>query len=194
MFYKPTYCCSCGDKIERIDWKLLSSRRFCELCETEYKFEDWLPRIAGAIALVFGIWGFGNYFSTNGHAIEISRGETTANAKLGSSEEKKSTLQKPAVKAELKESSAEKTRSDKVSERTGQLGSARKETISLPVAKKVEKSRVVREVSEPGYFCGAETKKGKPCSRKVKGKKRCWQHEGRKAMLPQKDLAVGDNR
>jgi hypothetical protein len=36
---------------------------------------------------------------------------------------------------------------------------------------------------EPVYFCGAMTKKGKPCSRRVKTKGRCWQHVGQPSAL-----------
>ena len=34
------------------------------------------------------------------------------------------------------------------------------------------------------YICGARTKKGTPCSRRVHGPVRCWQHKGMPAMLP----------
>lgn len=40
------------------------------------------------------------------------------------------------------------------------------------------------------YICGARTKKGKPCSRRVHGPVRCWQHKGAKAMLLQERLLV----
>jgi hypothetical protein len=40
------------------------------------------------------------------------------------------------------------------------------------------------------YICGARTKKGTPCSRRVHGPVRCWQHKGEKAMLPQEKLLV----
>ena len=40
------------------------------------------------------------------------------------------------------------------------------------------------------YICGARTKKGKPCSRRVHGPVRCWQHKGEKAILPQEKLRV----
>jgi hypothetical protein len=40
------------------------------------------------------------------------------------------------------------------------------------------------------YTCGARTKKGKPCSRRVHGPVRCWQHKGMKAMLPQEKLRI----
>jgi hypothetical protein len=40
------------------------------------------------------------------------------------------------------------------------------------------------------YACGARTKKGTPCSRRVHGAVRCWQHKGMKAMLPQEKLII----
>jgi hypothetical protein len=42
------------------------------------------------------------------------------------------------------------------------------------------------------YMCGARTKKGTPCSRRVHGPVRCWQHKGASAMLPQEKLRVKD--
>jgi hypothetical protein len=45
---------------------------------------------------------------------------------------------------------------------------------------------------EEVYLCGARTKKGTPCSRRVHGPVRCWQHKGMPAMLPQEKLLVKD--
>ena len=39
-------------------------------------------------------------------------------------------------------------------------------------------------------ICGARTKKGTPCQRRVRGTGRCWQHLGRPAMLPPEKLLV----
>jgi hypothetical protein len=43
---------------------------------------------------------------------------------------------------------------------------------------------------EQTYICGARTKKGTPCSRRVRGPVRCWQHKGAKAMLPLERLII----
>ncbi len=43
---------------------------------------------------------------------------------------------------------------------------------------------------EDVYLCGARTKKGTPCSRRVHAPVRCWQHKGAPAMLPQEKLLV----
>lgn len=44
--------------------------------------------------------------------------------------------------------------------------------------------------TEQTYTCGARTKKGTPCSRRVHGPVRCWQHKGAAAMLPQEKLLI----
>lgn len=45
-------------------------------------------------------------------------------------------------------------------------------------------------LEEAAYICGARTKKGTPCSRRVHAPGRCWQHKGAKAMLPEEKLKV----
>jgi hypothetical protein len=47
-------------------------------------------------------------------------------------------------------------------------------------------------IEEVVYICGARTKKGTPCSRRVHGPVRCWQHKGMRPMLAQDKLAVKD--
>jgi len=36
---------------------------------------------------------------------------------------------------------------------------------------------------EPVFICGARTKKGTPCSRRVHGPVRCWQHKGMPSII-----------
>jgi hypothetical protein len=45
-------------------------------------------------------------------------------------------------------------------------------------------------ITEQLYTCGARTKKGTPCSRRVHGPVRCWQHKGAPAMLPLEKLRI----
>ncbi len=40
------------------------------------------------------------------------------------------------------------------------------------------------------YICGARTKKGTPCARRVHSAVRCWQHKGSPAILPTDKLMV----
>jgi hypothetical protein len=46
--------------------------------------------------------------------------------------------------------------------------------------------------AEVVYLCGARTKKGTPCTRRVHGPVRCWQHKGMPAMHPPEKLRVPD--
>ena len=46
------------------------------------------------------------------------------------------------------------------------------------------------DLEEVVYICGARTKKGTPCQRRVRGPGRCWQHRGKPAMLPPSKLIV----
>jgi len=68
----------------------------------------------------------------------------------------------------------------------------RQEVTSLATAKPIPAQTVAstpipstgkeKQVSTAVYFCGAETKKGTPCSRRVNANVRCYQHEGMPAM------------
>jgi len=42
------------------------------------------------------------------------------------------------------------------------------------------------------YICGARTKKGTPCARRVHSPVRCWQHKGTPAILPPEKLVIKD--
>lgn len=49
------------------------------------------------------------------------------------------------------------------------------------------------EQQQPAYYCGARTQKGTPCMRRVRSAVRCWQHEGKQAMMPQEKLLIREN-
>ena len=52
------------------------------------------------------------------------------------------------------------------------------------------KNSLSPSAEEDVYLCGARTRKGTPCSRRVHAPVRCWQHKGMPAMLPQEKLLV----
>jgi hypothetical protein len=58
--------------------------------------------------------------------------------------------------------------------------------------KQTETTNAAPPVEEVVYLCGARTKKGTPCSRRVHGPVRCWQHKGMPAMLPPEKLLIKD--
>ena len=62
--------------------------------------------------------------------------------------------------------------------------------IERPVSGQSSQATQPAAIVEETYICGARTKKGTPCSRRVRGPVRCWQHKGAKAMRPLEKLVV----
>ena len=159
MLYRPNFCCNCGEKIERVEWNLLTSRRFCAVCSSENSRHDLFPRLAitsGALALMFGI---GTLWTNSGQA-ELKPLESSAGIKQASA---------PATLVQPVNAVGETRPEQQLKPNNGTPDSAGTGT-----------GTVETERAEGKFFCGALTKKGTPCSRKVKGKGlRCFQHEGR---------------
>jgi hypothetical protein len=170
MLFRPTFCANCGEKIERVQWGLLTSRRFCEVCETEFKGTELLPRVVVATSLLLGAAGL---------TTSLRSGPTAGDLAVREPKRSVSQLPSPSLKAEssVKPENA-----------------ATERPLSINAANSVFKPEepvrpeggltAAKTAAEPIYYCGAATKKGTPCSRKVKGNVRCYQHEGMPAMLP----------
>lgn len=160
MLYRPNYCANCGEKVERVDWGFFTSRRFCDICETEFKGHDILVRAGIGLALLVGIVGVGAYLRSGSKA-ELAKQPAKLIERVAPAEAE------PRRRAT--ELPTPPPRPDPPSNSAGAL-----------VAGPRPQPKV--EVAEAQYFCGAETKKGTPCSRRVKGNIRCYQHVGMPAM------------
>lgn len=183
MFYQGKYCCECGNKIERTDGNIFTSRKFCELCETDYKFEKLLMIGAGSLLLLFGFWGVSNVFLQS-EAPLIVKEKTKA---VTFKEDSKRSLRSDNLPIE---EITENDSSNAVRESTGNSLSEQS-LLSKSDSGKTKSAKVMQKSpAEDVYYCGAETKKGTPCSRHIRGGGRCWQHKEREAMLPDKDLLV----
>ena len=169
MFFRPSFCANCGEKIERADWGILTSRRFCQVCETEFKGQDLIPRAIVAGGIVLGIVGFSGYLRS-GNATPSPVVQTSQQRPQSHSTERSAT---PAVQA------VPEVQSSMVQPKTLAANASN----SAPKAKP--------ETEEAAYYCGAETKKGTACTRRVKGNVRCFQHKGMPAMLPADQLRIG---
>lgn len=157
MLYKPKYCCNCAEKIERVDWNLLTSRRFCDVCATENKRHDQLPRATvagGVLSIMFGLGTLFGGISTTDRPVQTLNSSPAQFKSEGPSEP-----QPPA-----RNGLSSVTPSD-----TGK--------VSPEAARTAEENQ---RRTDKVYYCGALTKKGTPCSRKVKSQgARCFQHEGK---------------
>jgi len=178
MPYKPKHCCQCGEKIERVDWQPWTSRRFCELCATELGIHDWIPRILVGIALLFGLYGIGSYFQKPEKQLNI------AAQQMAVSDGKIEAI-RPKTDAQVSTGGGVQTATQ-----TSNFNVPPK-TQTAPTAPDLKIKQATAPAVEPAekvYFCGAPTKKGTMCSRRVKNGGRCWQHEGQAALLPPEKL------
>ena len=169
MFYRPHFCCHCGEKIVRAKWTPLTSRRFCDFCAIEQKQHDLLPRAAAVAVLLFGAAGLTAYLgggdsppapSLNAAAKirELKSEPVTNSATLNPVNSGRANLSEPAA------INSSGSISNVASSNTKQRGIQRNSS------------------TETVYYCGAMTKKGTPCTRRVKTPGRCWQHVGQPAM------------
>ena len=173
MFFRPSFCANCGEKIERANWGVFTSRRFCQVCESEYKGQDLIPRVIVGLGIAVGLFGFGSYLKSapggdSGRTSSVQprvslKHQNGANQIGGPSQNSRSardfsnSTPDLAVKSEQESPAA-----------------AVRQNVPEPITRTV--------IAEPAYICGAETKKGTPCSRRVRGKIRCFQHTGMPSM------------
>jgi hypothetical protein len=174
MFYRPDFCCGCGEKIERADWKLWTSTRFCDVCSTDHPLIEIVPKVLAVIGVLAGSLGIGSLIKgPPAPAPAITRqafaGQTNASIPSGANFRTTETL------ANQSQRSSPIENANIVSKSAAPVGNLKAE----PQAS-----------TEPIYFCGAETRKGTPCTRKVKVNVRCWQHRGMPAMLPPEKLLI----
>lgn len=169
MFYRPNFCCHCGEKIVRAKWTLLTSRRFCEFCEIEQKQHDLLPRAAAIVALLVGAAGLTSYFRGSTET-PVSRKSTSAQA-----EQAREFRSDPTKKMNL----AQATNANNAEHSNRGFTNASGLPSNAASAKTIQRDLPQDSSTEPVYYCGAITRKGTPCTRRVKTKGRCWQHIGR---------------
>ncbi len=156
MFYRPNFCCQCGEKVVRARWTLLTSRRFCDFCAIEQKQHDLLPRAVIVLAAVFGAAGITGFFSC---------GKPPSASPTGG---------RPITRANVVNNARPPVTAGTPDIRTPNPPQAPQ----APPANTVQRQYHGNSSTEPVYYCGALTKKGTPCTRRVRSKGRCWQHAG----------------
>jgi len=152
MMFRPTYCCNCGEKVERVEWHIWTSRRFCELCSTEYKHIDMFPFGAVGLGLLFVVFGISGFLRGNTELASPAKNEFTARSTIQQKPE--GNTPQPVKQVEV---NASKT--------------------AVPPGQNTEQPPPKQNSSEEAvFYCRALTKKGTPCTRRVKVKGYCWQH------------------
>jgi hypothetical protein len=196
MLYTPKHCCECGEKIDRSEWKLSTSRRFCQICESEFKTQDWTPRVVIGFGLLMALFGIGSLLQKSDKPLNVT---TTPVALVASNKNQSPRNSLHPVNGGAQGSTRKQTAAEEeetVLQSNGQSPGAAVDAGTLsqkpppPQAKQTRSRNGQNSASEATYFCGAQTKKGTPCTRRVKGGGRCWQHLGQPALLPQEKLVV----
>jgi hypothetical protein len=155
--YKPNFCAECGERITRARWHAWTSRRFCHECEPGFRATRFLlPLLAGAVLFSLGL-GAGRAVRPAAPPLIVERGQAPA---------------PPALAAQNK-TPPSGTKPESLP------ASARPEPLAVNAA-----TERPADSSEPVTLCGALTKKGTPCQRRVRGTGRCWQHKGQPAAIP----------
>lgn len=177
MFYTPKFCCHCGEKIERPQKSFTDSGRFCDVCKHDFVWQRFAPKGFIALMALVGIFGVGSYWRSGEKPLNVSARQFTDNpANSG----KTAANRPPQV-------SPNSNVQQSATANNVQVNGA--QTPGLTSKKPVERLSVAPvPAEETVYFCGAPTKKGTPCSRRVRGGGRCWQHTGQAALLPPEKL------
>jgi hypothetical protein len=159
MFYKPKHCSECGEEVVRTEQRFWQSRQFCDLCATEYQVTDVFGRISVLfvpvlmIAAVAGLSGIGRVGQSRS-------AQESSFPKINESKiEVRSQPNPVKLKAEVVESVPN----------TNTIVATTKELPEQPETRRTSSDDRV-------FYCGAPTKKGTPCSRRVKVSGYCWQH------------------
>lgn len=162
--YKPNFCAECGARIERARWRWWTSRRFCPPCALRFR----RGRVARPLLAGLLLCGLG--FSA-GRALRPAA---------------------PPLVVAGSASLAPASRSAETVAATHTASATANNTLPPLVIYGADGTANERptEPNEVVSLCGARTKKGTPCQRRVRGTGRCYQHLGKPAMLPPEKLLI----
>lgn len=164
--YKPNFCAECGERVERERWRVWTSRRFCQSCAARFRRRRFAwPLVACAALLAAGFVAGRMGRPASPPPLVIERGGGAL-----------ATL--PAGGGATQAQSGAHSQARPATAPTTRYG---------PDGASDERPTDPDEVIS---ICGARTKKGTPCQRRVRGTGRCWQHRGKPAMLPPAKLIV----
>lgn len=159
IMYQPNFCAECGERIARARWHVWTNRRFCPQCEPRFRSARMLlPLLAGAVLFIVGLLAGRAVRTAPPPLLVIERGQPS----IAPTQTAQTLPAQPNAKRESQPATAAR---------------AAPKTDSAAI-------ELAGDSSETIYICGALTKKGTPCRRRVRGTGRCWQHKGQPAAIP----------
>jgi hypothetical protein len=175
--YKPNFCAECGGRVARLRWRVWTSRRFCDGCERRFRRGRVVRPLLACVVLLGAGFTAGRALRPAPPPLVIERSAPAAATHARQ-------LSTASGAASGKGTDAAATAATGAAGATGERPHA--------AAYGVDGTETERptDPAEIVSVCGARTQRGTPCSRRVRGTGRCWQHRGRGAMLPAAKLIV----
>ena len=176
MFYTPKFCSNCGEKIERVSHSITDSEKFCDVCKHDFVMPRLLPVIFAVLMAIFGMFGISSFLRGE-KPLNVSTKQLTTN-------QTNSSKTPPIQTSQIVSNSNVQPNAP-----LKNISTTNVQTANLTMKPLLKQTEIVPAApTEAIYFCGAATKKGTPCTRRVKGGGRCWQHKGQPALLPPEAL------
>ena len=160
--YKPNFCAECGEPVSRTRWRVWHSRRFCTGCARRFRKAQLVSSLLAGVSLFLLGLASGRATRPQPPPLIIER------------------TQMPPLPV------ASQTNEQQPETDLASLAHATEPNYG-PNGTRDERPTDPNEIIS---ICGARTKKGTPCQRRVRGTGRCWQHRGLPAMLPPSKLIV----
>jgi hypothetical protein len=164
--HRRNFCAECGARLARKGWRVWIGGRICDACERRLgKLRLLRPLFLVAI-LALAAFVLGRYLRPKPPPLIVQR---AANSPLSD------------LPVDLSDAGRSANRNPK----------------SQNAAAQIDENASTGQPSSAGlvddviYICGARTKKGTPCKRRVQAAgERCYQHKGMPAILPLEKLSV----
>lgn len=174
--YKPNFCAECGERVLRERWRVWTSRRFCPACAPRLR-RNWRAPLLACCALLGAGFAAGRLMRPAPPPLTIERGSLPLPgllAKSAAGQARDASVNGAASNAPSQTGSTRPVEGDATNFSHDGAGALERTT----------------DPDELVYICGARTKKGAPCQRRVRGAFRCWQHRGMPAILPPEKLIL----
>src|SRR5712692_3811905 len=160
------YCAECGARLKRKGWRTWLNSNVCEDCGRRLGQTGFGRPLAVIAIIAIAAFALGRYLRPGAPPLVIER---AANSPLSDLPVNLNDTAKSASRNTNSQREIPQTSDDPSTRQTANLGSA----------------------DDVVYLCGARTKKGTPCHRRVHfAGERCYQHKGMPAILPPEKLIV----
>lgn len=161
--YRPHFCAECGERVERTRWRFWHSRHFCPKCSRRFRKGQIVSRLLASVCLFLLGLLMGRAARVPAPPLLVER--TEMQPLTSHAEEEQPPQASPASLSPAPQP----------------------EQAYAPDGTRGERPTDPNEIVS---ICGARTKKGTPCQRRVRGTGRCWQHKGLPAIIPLERLIV----